>query len=165
MSAPISRKPTSKMCLQKNWWLPDFPVALSPPCIDLCWDNNGLIQPNVMYASAVFQHGQGKQKPPQGLAHKTKPWLGAISHPLPTGHLCTEICPEVFHVRNPRWMSWESWPTNGWVESRNDALRYQRLPTSQSPCYNIPASQRAISDLCLSKIVSSRPQRLTAPFK
>jgi len=31
-----------KNCLQKSSWLPAFPVGLSPLCIDLWWDSNGL---------------------------------------------------------------------------------------------------------------------------
>lgn len=104
---------------------PRFPSGLSPSCIDLWWDNNGLIQPNVMYAPDVFKLGPGKhlwadRNSTQGLTHKTKPWEGAVTRPLPTRHLYIEI----FQVKNPCWTSWVSRPRNCWVENKKYASGY-----------------------------------------
>lgn len=61
--------------------------------------------------------------------------------------------------RIPSWESLQKVSCCGPPARKEDALRYHQLPTSQSMCYCIPASSRAISDLCLSKAIT-----LQGPF-
>lgn len=94
-----------------------------------------------MYAPDVLQLGQGKhlwadRNPTQGLTHTTKPWEGAIPHPLSTRHLYIEI----FQVKNPCWTTWVSWPSNCWVENRKYAIGYPPAKVCATICQllNVP---------------------------